>query len=86
MEISTSPESSWNPSILADAFDEDVWIELVAFVNATSGTVVERKRVVELVAALPWHVVTTAVSHGFVGVPKKQLLDALALAVSRATK
>lgn len=83
MEQNRQSDSRWNPDILTTAFDESVWTELDAFVSAAAGAAIERKRVVEYVAALPWHVVTTAVSHGFVGVPKKQLLDALAAAVRR---
>lgn len=85
MEPHAQAESRWNPDILATAFDESAWAELDAFVCAAADAAIERKRVVEYVAALPWHVVTAAVSCGFFGAPKKQLLEALAAAVRRTS-
>lgn len=86
MEQSTSSELHWNPTILADAFDEATWVEIQAIISTAAGKAIDRKGVVEYVAALPWHTVTAAVSYGFGGIAKKQLVGAIELAVRRANQ
>lgn len=68
---------SWDPEILATAFNDEAWHALAHEAQIGSSRPLSRDEIVSAVAHLPWHVVTGAVQHGVGSVPWKGLIKAL---------